>query len=96
MIAMPKLAEVSPAGCQCYSGPRARFCVCSAAEKTLRHYVDGAMTVPMTAEQREECLAEIEQVEGYRRDEWENRPDGELAAGVLQAWTDYWRDKGML
>ncbi len=50
----------------------------------------------MTAEQREFCLTEIGNVEGYRRADYEESDDADLASGVLSAWTDFCRDKGLL
>jgi hypothetical protein len=47
-------------------------------------------------EQREWCLAEIDSVEGYRRDDYLNEPDAEVARGVMDAWIDYCRDKGLM
>jgi hypothetical protein len=50
----------------------------------------------MTPEQREWCLNEIGQIEGYERDEHIPDSDADLARTVLHAWTDYCRDKGLL
>ena len=50
----------------------------------------------MLPEIREWCLREIAKVEGYGREAYETVPDAKLAAGVLHAWTDYCRDKGLL
>jgi hypothetical protein len=50
----------------------------------------------MTAEQRDWCLNEIASVEGYSRSDFEGECDGGLARGVLDAWRDYCRDKGLL
>lgn len=50
---------------------------------------------PMTPEQREWCLSEIDQVEGYERADHEASSDEALADAVLAAWTDFCRDKGM-
>jgi hypothetical protein len=70
-------------------------CMCSAAEKALYQFNAGTQP-PMTKVQREECLKEIDQVEGYSRAEYENESDASLAIGVIYAWTDYARDKGLL
>ena len=50
----------------------------------------------MTIEQRNECLDEIDRVEGYDRSDYENEDDARLAGSVLFAWADYARDKGLL
>lgn len=71
-------------------------CVCMPAERVLRGWIGGADVPPMTAEQREWCLVEIEQAEGYRRSDHETESDADLANTVLSAWVDYCRDKGML
>lgn len=65
-------------------------------ERALRGWQDGRMAAPMTPDQRETCLAEIERVEGYSRGDHERDIDKELARTVLTAWTDYCRDKGLL
>lgn len=49
----------------------------------------------MTPEQREWCLSEIDNVEGYERSNYATLPDDLLANGVLCAWMDYCRDKGL-
>jgi hypothetical protein len=51
---------------------------------------------PMTPEQREECLREIGRVEGYERQDYEGVDDASLARGVLDAWTGFCRDIGLL
>lgn len=72
-------------------------CVCGKDERVLRAYVADHVTLqPMTPKQREWCLSEIASVEGYVRGDYESVPDRELARGVLSAWTDYCRDKGLL
>ena len=72
-------------------------CACGAEERVLRGYIDGLQSLAlMTVAQREWCLDEIGQVEGYRRSEHEQDSDADLASTVLHAWTDYCRDKGLL
>lgn len=71
-------------------------CACGPEERALRGWIAGRSTQPMTAAQREYCFAEIERVEGYTRAEYEGADDALLARGVLDAWTDYCRDKGLL
>lgn len=72
-------------------------CVCPPAEMALRGWSDRRDGMPaMTADQREWCLNEIGQVEGYQRAEYESCDDADLARGVLDAWTDYCRDKGLM
>lgn len=66
-------------------------------EKALRAWKrTDPFIAPMTQEQRAACLSEISSIEGYRAEDYQNSPDKELAAGVLSAWTDYARDKGLL
>lgn len=69
---------------------------CIDSEMALRHYTYDIPLPPMTPEQREWCLDEIGHVEGYDRLEWFGCTDAQLAKGVLQAWADYCRDKGLL
>lgn len=71
-------------------------CVCGETEKALRAWINNRAAAPMTKEQREWCLEEIDGVEGYERKTYENDSDAELAMGVLNAWTDYCRDKGLM
>ena len=79
--------------CACYhDGSR---CACEPNERALRNYASGTDSPqPMTAEQREWCLDEIDGVEGYSRSDYEKHDDSGLASGVLEAWRDYCRDKG--
>lgn len=72
-------------------------CVCSKDERVLRGYMRNLADIhPMTAKQREWCLDQIDGVEGYRREDYETVSDALLANGVLDAWMDYCRDKGLL
>jgi hypothetical protein len=71
-------------------------CVCGESEKALRGWIGGRITEPMTHEQREWCLREIESVEGYDRRDYKDATDAQLASSVLTAWMDYCRDKGLL
>lgn len=72
-------------------------CVCGADERILRAYAGMTRNLPpMTPVQREWCLDEIGQIEGYERKEHEQDPDYLLASTVLHAWTDFCRDKGLL
>lgn len=72
-------------------------CMCLPMERALRAWKLKEPTVPpMTPDQREACLREIEQVEGYSRADYVDAHDGMLASGVLDAWTDYCRDKGLI
>ena len=80
--------------CPCTGDPQT--CVCLESEAVLRCYASGWPRTAMTPAQREACLEEIAQVEGYDRRDYENASDQDLARGVLQAWTDYCRDKGLL
>lgn len=65
-------------------------------ERALRGWIRGEHKEPMTAEQREWCLGQIERVEGYKRTDYEASADADLAHAVLDAWTDFCRDKGLL
>ena len=81
--------------CQCIGHPLAiEGCVCGPDERLMRAVINGHAT--LTPERREWCLDEIGQVEGYARKDWEGENDPVLANGVLGAWTDYCRDKGIL
>lgn len=71
-------------------------CVCSPEERALRAYAAGGQLPPMTLDQREYCLREIDRVEGYRRSDVEPSNDADLARTTLDAWLDYCRDKGLL
>lgn len=84
--------------CSCYSDhDHGMSCPCGADERVLRAYISGLATLPpMTPEQREWCLNEIASVEGYDRKDYEPCGDAEMASGVLGAWVDYCRDKGLL
>ncbi len=86
----------APNECICF--PEGEGCFCCDNERALRAYAYGSRQPmpPMTGEQREACLDEIGNVEGYRREDYAQSPDKELAHGVLCAWMDYCRDKGLL
>ena len=71
-------------------------CACPTEERALRAWKDSKPMPPMTSEQRDWCLNEIGQIEGYRREDHEQEADPDLARVVLNAWTDYCRDKGLL
>lgn len=83
-------------GCVCY-GPQTRGCICSTQERVLRLYADTTIAMPpLTPEQRDWCLDDIATVEGYARSDYETATDRDLCRGVLHAWLDYCRDKGLL
>jgi hypothetical protein len=90
---MPNLPEVP---CRCWSTEvlEENGCICGPSERVLRGVKNG--DARLTDEQREWCLGEIDKVEGYSRDEYDIADDFTLANGVLCAWTDYCRDKGLL
>lgn len=73
-------------------------CPCGeqSAERALRGFKRGEFLQAMTREQREFCLRELEQIEGYSRDEHATDSDQDLAGTVLSAWVDYCRDKGLM
>lgn len=70
-------------------------CACLPLERALRGWIRRDLP-PMTPEQREACLSEIDRVEGHSRDHYQGADDATLASGVLSAWTDFCRDKGLL
>ncbi len=92
---LPHLAAVDPETCAC--GVAADYCkaLCLPAERVLRLYSGGVIKDPMTTEQREECLTEINRVEGFDRKDYEKDSDTDLARGVLVAWLSFCRDKGL-
>lgn len=69
-------------------------CICGPDERAIRAAIRGEIT--LTEAQREYCLAEIGQVEGYDRAKHVRDTDVQLARNVLGAWTDFARDKGLL
>lgn len=85
-----------PEAACCMGSKHEGGCACGPEERVLRGWIDGRVLQPMTPDQREYCLREIERVEGYRRSDYEAANDALLALGVLDAWTDYCRDKGLL
>ncbi len=80
--------------CFCYGDNEG--CACGPEEKALRLFADGLVSEAMSPSDREWCLSEIERVEGHERAEHTTDTDRELANGVLTAWTDFCRDKGLL
>ena len=78
--------------CQC--GDDLPGCVCMPEEKALRAIMAGRYR-PMTQAERDWCRDEIASVEGYTAAHAEGS-DADVARMVLNAWTDYCRDKGML
>jgi len=73
------------------------LCACGAEERVLRGYIRADPELaPMSPVQRAWCLLEISSVEGYERKDYETASDSHLASGVLSAWLDFCRDKGML
>jgi len=80
--------------CMCF--PPEEGCMCEDVERVLRAYASTRPMPVMTPTQREACLEEIQSVEGYDRTDYEQSSDADLAKGVLYAWVDYCRDKGLL
>lgn len=80
--------------CYCYGTTEP--CICGMTEKALRGWSGGSIKERMTPEQRDWCLNEIDNTEGYRREDYQTTTDELLANGVLSAWVDYCRDKGLL
>lgn len=86
----------NPVPC-CMGAGSTKPCVCSREERILRGYIGGYGNLPpMTAEEREWCLSEIDRVEGHSRKDHVDDDDSSLASGVFSAWTDYCRDMGLL
>lgn len=71
-------------------------CACLPMERALRGWSRGAEMAAMKPEQREFCLSEVTQIEGYTRADGEGLNDADLSRLVLAAWTDYCRDQGLL
>lgn len=88
--------KIPDAPCLCFDGgpfdkdDDGPGCMCGISERALR------AGVALTQEQREWCLNEIASVEGHSRKDWESENDADLGRGVLSAWTDYCRDKGLM
>lgn len=94
-LAQKPLERFSPANCICSGmGGEEGGCACTHQERGLRAVMAGAG--PMTPEEREWCLAEIDRVEGHSRHTYQGTPDAEIARGVMDAWIDFCRDKGLL
>lgn len=93
MLEMPNLPEAT---CRCWEPehPYDVGCICGDSERVLRAIQRGE--VKLDDEQREWCMQEIDKVEGYSRAHYDMADDYMLASGVLCAWTDYCRDKGLL
>jgi hypothetical protein len=81
----------APPSCICGYGD---CCVCPTTEKALRAILHADLK--MTEEQREWCKREIDKVEGHGRNDYIDADDSTIAGGVLNAWVDYARDKGLL
>lgn len=80
----------------CIAGRMDMGCVCGPDERALRGFIQGTARPAMTGEQREWCLDQIGQVEGWKREDHAGACDSLLARAVLDAWVDYCRDKGMM
>lgn len=94
MQEMPDLPDVP---CLCFdAGPPddGPGCMCGASERVLRHVLRGQ--IALTPEQRDWALKQIGAVEGYDSADYVGRADYEVAQGVMSAWLDYARDKGLL
>lgn len=83
--------------CMCRGGSaHVETCMCSAAERAVRAFAYCRPADVMTPEQRRWCLDEIAAVEGFRREDHDADDDMDLARCVLDAWTEYCRDKGLI
>ncbi len=67
----------------------------SISEQELYDIADGH-PIRMTVEQRQECLIEIDLVEGFDMVDYVHSNDINLAKGVLAAWKSVALDKGTL
>jgi hypothetical protein len=83
-------------GCVCLPGED--LCCCPNGEQVLRAYayVEDTSLPLMNMDQHAWCVAQIESVEGHSADGHEPLTDRDLASGVLEAWADFARDKGLL
>jgi len=79
----------------CFCWGDLESCVCPPLEKALRVIAAG-IGGPLTEAEREQCFREIDRVKGHSRADHADATDAELANGVLSAWTDFCRDKGLL
>lgn len=95
MINMPEIKKLDNGGCVCYGEEGIDSCVCLPEERVLRLFSYGLINAEMNDQQREECLAQIDCVEGHSRNFHKNDSDSALADAVLDAWLDYARDKGL-
>lgn len=95
MMSSP-LDVIAPTACICYGPAECEGCVCGETERALRAYITKQPMPAMTPAQRAWCLSEIDLVEGYDRKDYEQETDAGVARGVLNAWTDFCRDKGLL
>lgn len=81
-------------GCLCFEieelASGVAICCCGEDERPLRAVAQGLEL--LDDEQREWCLREIRQVEGW--DDYQHEDDPSTASAVLDAWLDYARDKG--
>lgn len=93
---MISLEAMAPAACVCFEPETYGGCCCGDMECALRAYAERWPMVAMHPVQREWCLDEIARTGGYDRLEWLGSSDQVLAHGVLMAWADYARDKGLL
>lgn len=76
------------------------MCICDDTERSLRAWGAGTVPAAMTPEQRTWCIDQIrsagDATDQPTDDELATMGDAELARGVIFAWRDYARDKGLL
>lgn len=90
----------SPCTCEGWSdqdGKPHEMCACAkagGAERVLRFVM--AADGRLSSGQRDWCLSEIDQIEGWKRADHEKDSDADLARATIDAWTDYCRDKGLM
>ncbi len=88
----------NPPAAPCCSFPApATECMCSPNEQVVRAYMDGDVTVPMSAEQRAWCVAEVRRASDAtdQPETFDQHSDKELASATYWSWVDYCRDKGL-
>lgn len=84
MINMPYIEESDPGECVCWLPNNGFACSCSKAQRSLFRFAS-SKDLCMTEDQREECLTEIEKVEGHTRQRHVDDSSWNLAFAVLAA-----------
>lgn len=85
---LSKMPSVPQVEC-CLGADRKLFrlaCRCNGSERALRAWSTGRAPAPMTAEQRDWCVQELDGA-GYCGDAWSDVSDAEIAGALLSAWS---------